>query len=164
LYSANPALPGGSRRWEQSVRGQTTTIGAHVLLPLSVSQQRFRTKNWFTASAGPRTCDRSAKSLPKTQTKTNKEPNKMLQSLNNQSKVSVCDSHRLYWSSPSLVDVNIRRVASHCRRHVVVVRLTVVCRAKTNVINPFPDSFIDLGCLYCKQTQRAFNVLKNTQN
>jgi hypothetical protein len=24
--------------------------------------------------------------------------------------------------------------------------------------------FIDLGCLYCKQTQRAFNVLKNTLN
>jgi hypothetical protein len=24
--------------------------------------------------------------------------------------------------------------------------------------------FIDLGCLYCKQTQRAFNVFKNTQN
>jgi hypothetical protein len=24
--------------------------------------------------------------------------------------------------------------------------------------------FIDLGCLYCKQTQRAFNVFKNTLN
>jgi hypothetical protein len=24
--------------------------------------------------------------------------------------------------------------------------------------------FIDLGCLHCKQTQRAFNVFKNTLN
>jgi hypothetical protein len=26
------------------------------------------------------------------------------------------------------------------------------------------DTFIDLGCFYCKQTQRAFNVFKNTPN
>jgi hypothetical protein len=33
---------------------------------------------------------------------------------------------------------------------------------KTEVIGLFDlmTNFIDLGCLYCKQTQRAFNVFK----
>jgi hypothetical protein len=39
-------------------------------------------------------------------------------------------------------------------------------RRKTEVIGLFDlmTLFIDLGCLYCKQTQRAFNVFKSTLN
>jgi hypothetical protein len=37
---------------------------------------------------------------------------------------------------------------------------------KTDVIglSDLMTLFIDLGCLYCKQMQRAFNVFKNTLN
>jgi hypothetical protein len=37
-------------------------------------------------------------------------------------------------------------------------------RSKVTGLSDLMTSFIDLGCLYCKQTQRAFNVFKNTLN
>jgi hypothetical protein len=37
-------------------------------------------------------------------------------------------------------------------------------RSKVTGLSDLMTLFIDLGCLYCKQTQRAFNVFKNTQN
>jgi hypothetical protein len=47
LYSAYPALPGGSRRWEQSELAglnsrQSTTMSPHVLLPLAVNSKSER--------------------------------------------------------------------------------------------------------------------------
>jgi hypothetical protein len=35
-------------------------------------------------------------------------------------------------------------------------------RSKVTGLSDLMALFIDLGCLYCKQTQRAFNVFKNT--
>jgi hypothetical protein len=35
-------------------------------------------------------------------------------------------------------------------------------RSKVTHLSDLMTLFIDLGCLYCKQTQRAFNVFKNT--
>jgi hypothetical protein len=35
-------------------------------------------------------------------------------------------------------------------------------RSKVTGLSDLMTLFIDLGCLYCKQTQRAFNVFKNT--
>jgi hypothetical protein len=37
-------------------------------------------------------------------------------------------------------------------------------RSKVTGFSDLMTLFIDLGCLYCKQTQRAFNVFKNTLN
>jgi hypothetical protein len=37
-------------------------------------------------------------------------------------------------------------------------------RSKVTGLSDLMTLFIDLGCLYCKQTQRAFNVFKNTLN
>jgi hypothetical protein len=52
------------------------------------------------------------------------------------------------------------------KRHLVSAPKSHFCdlTGKIEVIG-LPDLmtlFIDLGCLYCKQTQRAFNVFKNT--
>jgi hypothetical protein len=37
-------------------------------------------------------------------------------------------------------------------------------RSKVTGLSDLMTLFIDLGCLYCKQTQRAFNVFKNMLN
>jgi hypothetical protein len=37
-------------------------------------------------------------------------------------------------------------------------------RSKVTGLSDLMTLLIDLGCLYCKQTQRAFNVFKNTLN
>jgi hypothetical protein len=37
-------------------------------------------------------------------------------------------------------------------------------RSEVTGLSDLMTLFIDLGCLYCKQTQRAFNVFKNTLN
>jgi hypothetical protein len=37
-------------------------------------------------------------------------------------------------------------------------------RSKVTGLSDLMTLFIDLGCLYCKQKQRAFNVFKNTLN
>jgi hypothetical protein len=37
-------------------------------------------------------------------------------------------------------------------------------KSKVTGLSDLMTLFIDLGCLYCKQTQRAFNVFKNTLN
>jgi hypothetical protein len=37
-------------------------------------------------------------------------------------------------------------------------------RSKLTGLSDLMTLFIDLGCLYCKQTQRAFSVFKNTLN
>jgi hypothetical protein len=37
-------------------------------------------------------------------------------------------------------------------------------RSKVTNLSDLMTLFIDLGCLYCKQTQRAFNVFTNTLN
>jgi hypothetical protein len=37
-------------------------------------------------------------------------------------------------------------------------------RSKVTGLSDLMALFIDLGCLYCKQTQRAFNFFKNTLN
>jgi hypothetical protein len=37
-------------------------------------------------------------------------------------------------------------------------------RSKVTGLSDLMTLFIDLACLYCKQTQRAFNVFKNTLN
>jgi hypothetical protein len=37
-------------------------------------------------------------------------------------------------------------------------------RSKVTGLSDLITLFIDLGCLYCKQTQRAFNVFTNTLN
>jgi hypothetical protein len=37
-------------------------------------------------------------------------------------------------------------------------------RSTVTGLSDLKTLFIDLGCLYCKQTQRAFNVFKNTLN
>jgi hypothetical protein len=37
-------------------------------------------------------------------------------------------------------------------------------RSKVTGLSDLMTLFIDLGCLYCKQTQRAFNVFKSTLN
>jgi hypothetical protein len=37
-------------------------------------------------------------------------------------------------------------------------------RSKVTGLSDIMTLFVDLGCLYCKQTQRAFNVFKNTLN
>jgi hypothetical protein len=36
--------------------------------------------------------------------------------------------------------------------------------SKVTGLSDLMTLFIDLGCLYCKQTERAFNVFKNTLN
>jgi hypothetical protein len=37
-------------------------------------------------------------------------------------------------------------------------------RSNVTGLSDLMTLFVDLGCLYCKQTQRAFNVFKNTLN
>jgi hypothetical protein len=37
-------------------------------------------------------------------------------------------------------------------------------RSKVTGLSDLMTLFVDLGCLYCKQTQRAFRVFKNTLN
>jgi hypothetical protein len=37
-------------------------------------------------------------------------------------------------------------------------------RSKVTGLSDLMTLFIDIGCLYCKQTQRAFNVFKNMLN
>jgi hypothetical protein len=71
LYSAYPALPGGSRRWEQSLlpgwnSRQATTMGAHVLLPLAgiSGNENVIRALWLTATVGDRTCDLRHSSAP----------------------------------------------------------------------------------------------------
>jgi hypothetical protein len=53
-------------------------------------------------------------------------------------------------------------------RHLGSAPKTHFCdlTGKTEVIglSDLKTLFVDLGCLYCKQTQRAFNVFKNTLN
>jgi hypothetical protein len=50
LYGANPALPGGSRHWEQSVSPsqhgrQANTVSTHILPPLTVNSKSERKVN-----------------------------------------------------------------------------------------------------------------------
>jgi hypothetical protein len=66
--------------------------------------------------------------------------------------------------APSPVNPFTAEVAN--KRHLDSVPKSHFCdlTGKTEVIG-LPDLmtlFIDLRCLYCKQTQRAFNVFKNT--
>jgi hypothetical protein len=67
----------------------------------------------------------------------------------------------LYMINPFPADVAIKRhLGSAPKSHFCDLT------GKTEVIglSDLMTLFIDLGCLYCKQTQRAFNDFKNTLN
>jgi hypothetical protein len=63
----------------------------------------------------------------------------------------------------SLLMSQISDIKAQHQSHIFA---TCDLKGKAEVIG-LPDLmtlFIDLGCLYCKQTERAFNVFKNTLN
>jgi hypothetical protein len=83
-----------------------------------------------------------------------------------------CSWQDCYWKSPALykpsccinpftAEVAIMRLlGSAPKSHLCDHRK----RSKVTSLSDLMTLFINLGCLYCKQTQRAFNVFKNTLN
>jgi hypothetical protein len=67
----------------------------------------------------------------------------------------------LYQLNPFTAEVAIMRLlGSAPKSHLCDQRR----RSKVTGLSDLKTLFIDLGCWYCKQTQRAFNVFKNTLN
>jgi hypothetical protein len=65
------------------------------------------------------------------------------------------------WINPFTAEVAIMRLlGSAPKSHFCDQRR----RNKVTGLSDIMTLLIDLGCLYCKQTQRAFNVFKNTLN
>jgi hypothetical protein len=66
-----------------------------------------------------------------------------------------------YFINPFTAEVAIMRLlGSAPKSHLCDQRR----RSKVTGLSDLMTLFIDLGCLHCKQTQRAFNVFKNTLN
>jgi hypothetical protein len=75
--------------------------------------------------------------------------------------LSWCSWLRLLLPNPFTAKVAIMRLlGSAPKSHLCIQRM----RNKVTGLSDLMTLFIDLGCLYCKHTQRAFNVFKNTLN
>jgi hypothetical protein len=69
-------------------------------------------------------------------------------------------NHFILWLTLSLPVAIMRFLGSAPKSHLCDQRR----RSKVTGLSDLMTPFIDLGCLYCNQTQRAFNVFKNTLN
>jgi hypothetical protein len=77
----------------------------------------------------------------------------------NTSHINYCIAHNVF--NPFTAEVAIMRLlGSAPKSHLCDQKR----RSKVPGLSDLMTLFIDLGCLYCKQAQRAFNVFKNTLN
>jgi hypothetical protein len=75
--------------------------------------------------------------------------------------IQYCDLDLIYVFNPFTAEVAIMRLlGSAPKSHLCDQKR----RSKVTGLSYLMTLFIDLGGLYCKQTQRAFNVFKNTLN